>query len=79
MDLWNKPDWMTNTDYRILSALAECEPLPVQSPSVIAKNLGISQEHTNRRLLEFADRGYVEKVDRGYYRITDKGRSFISD
>ena len=72
---------MSRTDYQILAALADCEQLPAQKPSVIAFNLGLSREHVARRLSEFVDRGLVERVkeESGYYRISDAGRQKLNE
>lgn len=70
---------MSKTDYRILEALANAGDLPVQSPSVIAKNLGITRQYCSTRLSELVNRGLVEKIEDGYYRITDEGREFLNE
>jgi len=74
VEIWDLPDWMTKTDYRILDGLADANVLAIQSPAVIAKNLGISRQYASRRLGELVDRGLVEKVEGGYYRITAAGK-----
>jgi len=70
---------MTKSDYRILKALENAGDLPVQSPSVLAKNIGITRQHTSTRLSVLVDRGLVERVDEGYYRITVDGSRKITE
>lgn len=79
MEIWDLPEDMTETDYRILSGLADAEQLPVQSPSVLAKNLGRTRPYVSERLGILADRGLVEKVEDGYYRVTDAGRAKLTE
>jgi predicted transcriptional regulator len=70
---------MTKTQWRILKALDEPDMLEVQTPSVIAFNLDISQTWVNQQLSELVDQSLVEKVEKGKYRITDAGRREIND
>jgi Mn-dependent DtxR family transcriptional regulator len=70
---------MTETDYRILSGLDDAEELPVQSPAVLAKNIGKSRPYVSTRLSRLVDRGLVEKVEDGYYRITPRGRQKLTE
>ena len=79
VEIWNLPDWMTKTDYRILSGLADAEELPIQTPMTIAKNIGITRQYASQRLTALVERDLVEKIDDGYYRITDTGRSVVTD
>ena len=74
VEIWDLPEWMTRTDYRILEAMNDAEILSVQSPVIIAKNLGITRQYASMRLSELVERDLVEKVDDGYYRITESGR-----
>jgi len=69
---------MSNADYRVLEALADAEKLPVQSPAIIAFNLGISRQQAHRSLSDLIDAGLVEKVEQGKYRITDAGRAKVT-
>ena len=78
MEIWDLPDWMNKTDYRILRGLDDADELAIQSPAVIAKNLGISRQYASMRLSELVDRGYVEKVEDGYYRITQLGETELT-
>jgi Mn-dependent DtxR family transcriptional regulator len=70
---------MTKTQWRILKALDEPDMLEVQTPSVIAFNLDISQTWVNQQLSELVDQSLVEKVEKGKYRITEAGRREIND
>lgn len=79
MEIWDLPDDMTETDYRILTGLADAEELPVQSPAVIAKNLGKARPYVSERLGVLVEQGLVEKIEDGYYRITDAGRARLTE
>ena len=79
MCLWDRPDWMSKSQYRILEALADAEILAVQSPALIAYNLDLSRQHVSRSLRALVDRGLVEKVDTGKYRITEAGRAEVTE
>jgi predicted transcriptional regulator len=78
VEIWDLPEWMTRTDYRILEAMNDAEILSVQSPVIIAKNLGITRQYASMRLSELVERDLVEKVDDGYYRITERGRQELT-
>jgi DNA-binding IclR family transcriptional regulator len=69
---------MSKSDYRVLEALADADKLPVQTPSVLAFNLGISRQQATRSLSTLIEHGYVEKVERGKYRITEAGREEVT-
>ena len=79
MEIWDLPEWMNKTDYRILRGLDDADDFPIQSPAVIAKNLGITRQYASMRLKELVDRGYVEKVEDGYYRITPLGERKLTE
>jgi len=79
VSIWNRPEWMSKADYRILEALADPDIIEVVTPSVIAYNLDLSRVHVSRRLREHVDRGLVEQVDAGKYRITEAGRDAVTD
>jgi DNA-binding IclR family transcriptional regulator len=74
----NRPDWMTNTDVLILTALGASDLIGVLSPSIIAYNLGMSREHASRRLAELSETEYVTKIEDGKYELSQKGRQFLS-
>lgn len=69
---------MSNADYRVLEALADAEKLPVQSPAIIAFNIGISRQQVHRSLSDLIDAGLVEKVEQGKYHITEAGRAEVT-
>jgi DNA-binding IclR family transcriptional regulator len=73
-----RPEWMSNTDVLLLVALNSSELLPVQSPTILAYNLGMSREHASRRLATLSDHGYVTKVEDGKYSVSDQGETFLS-
>lgn len=75
--IWDKPGWMSRTQYRLLEALACCDELEILSPAVLAKNLDYSRAHVSRELADLVARERVERVADGYYRITDAGREHI--
>jgi predicted transcriptional regulator len=79
VSLWDRPDWMSNADYRVLEALADAEKLPVQSPAIIAFNLGLSRQQVHRSLSDLIDAGLVAKVEQGKYKITPAGRDQVTD
>lgn len=78
VEIWDRPEWMTRTDFRILEALADAEILAVQTPSTVAFNLGISRQYASQRLIRLVERGYVEKLDDGYYRISERGTAELT-
>jgi DNA-binding IclR family transcriptional regulator len=73
-----RPDWMSNTDVLLLVALNSSDLLPVQSPSVLGYNLGMSREHASRRLAKLSDEGYVTKIEDGKYSISERGETFLN-
>jgi predicted transcriptional regulator len=79
VSIWNRPDWMTETQYRILKGLSEPEILSVQSPAIIAFNLDKSSTWIQQQLADLVERGLVEKVEKGKYRITDAGRAELAE
>ena len=74
MTIWNRPEWMTKAEYRILEGLADADIFAVQSPSIMAYNLDMSRQHVSRSLRTLREEGLVERVDKGKYRITEAGR-----
>lgn len=78
MTIWNRPDWMTKSQYRILEAMADAEIVTVLSPSILAYNLDISRVHVSRCLSELVENELVEQVDQGKYQITDAGRGKVT-
>jgi DNA-binding IclR family transcriptional regulator len=73
-----RPEWMSNTDVLLLVALDSSELLPVQSPSILGYNLGMSREHASRRLAALSDHGYVEKIEDGKYSVSERGEAFLT-
>jgi DNA-binding IclR family transcriptional regulator len=73
-----RPEWMSNTDVLILVALNSTDILPVQSPSILGYNLGMSREHASRRLAKLSDNGYVEKIEDGKYSLSERGEVFLN-
>ena len=73
----DRPDWMTNTDVLILVALGSSDLIQVLSPTILAVNLGMSREHTSRRLSELAEQDYVVRVNEGKYELSANGRAFL--
>jgi len=73
-----RPEWMSNTDVLLLVALDSSDLLPVQSPSILSYNLGMSREHASRRLAELSDHGYVEKIEDGKYSVSERGEMFLA-
>jgi len=69
---------MSNTDVLLLVALDSSDLLPVQSPSILSYNLGMSREHASRRLAELSDHGYVEKIEDGKYSVSERGEMFLA-
>lgn len=73
-----RPEWMSNTDVLLLVALDSSDLLPVQSPSVLSYNLGMTREHASRRLTTLSDHGFVEKIEDGKYSVSERGEAFLS-
>lgn len=73
-----RPEWMSNTDVLLLVALNSSALVPVQSPAILAYNLGMSREHASRRLAKLSDQGYVTKIEDGKYGLNDRGEAFLS-
>ncbi len=74
-----RPDWMSNTDVLLLVALDSSDLLPVQSPSILGYNLGMSREHASRRLAKLSDHGYVKKIEDGKYSVSESGETFLTE
>jgi DNA-binding IclR family transcriptional regulator len=74
-----RPEWMSNTDVLLLVALDSSDLLPVQSPSILGYNLGMSREHASRRLAKLSDHGYVKKIEDGKYSVSERGKAFLSE
>jgi DNA-binding IclR family transcriptional regulator len=74
-----RPDWMSNTDVLLLVALDSSDLLPVQSPSILGYNLGMSREHASRRLAKLSEHGFVEKIEDGKYSVSESGKMFLSE
>lgn len=74
----DRPEWMSNTDVLLLVALNSSELLPVQSPSILGYNLGMSREHASRRLAELSEHGYIEKIEDGKYTLSEHGKTFLN-
>jgi len=79
VEIWDLPEWMNKTDFRILRGLDDADDLAIQSPAVIAKNLGITRQYASMRLSVLVERGYVEKIEDGYYRITPTGERKLTE
>jgi Mn-dependent DtxR family transcriptional regulator len=74
-----RPEWMSNTDVLILIALNSTDILPVQSPSILGYNLGMSREHASRRLAKLSEKGYIEKIEDGKYSLSKRGEAFLNE
>jgi len=75
---YERMDDLTDTDKEVLFVLADSQlRLP---PSVIANNLGNSQQYVRRRCKTLLDKEMIEDTGTGgkpYYRITDHGENVV--
>ncbi|MFT4890829.1 MAG: DNA-binding IclR family transcriptional regulator [Halobacteriales archaeon] len=76
--MYDRPDWMTNTDVLILVAMGSSNLIQVLSPTLLAYNLGMTREHASRRLSELERRGYVRKLEQGKYTLDTTGQEFLN-
>lgn len=71
------PDWVTQTDERILEVLKADGP---RSPEIFEEDSRVpsSRNYINQRLTKLTRAGFTQRWARGFYRITEQGEALLA-
>lgn len=75
--MFDRPDWMSPTDFLILLSFEESTIFRILGPTTVADNLGLTRPHVSKRIAVMVEHGLLERVEEGKYRISSDGRAFL--